>query len=584
MDYEVIRTQMRRLLYDFSKAGPKRVVGKGVYLADSHMADREEPEIASILQEMAGDSEVSEDDAQEILLAYSEARAKAHQKRMGRGFYKPSSSASSLGTGSTGAPTPWNRSNNTNNSSSNNPMTSGSQGSAGGARDRDIAALKARTKCRKCGKLGHWARECRSKPASSVNYAEGSPEANILFGATMGAAAVASETDAGQAFPSHGAYFTRSHDVYMRPYTFADRGLSQDFHSIRPTGFRCGSVTSQSIGSLSRSCVVSGLEISSWSEDSEKSVTVTCLRNAIVTRPRKSALVCIVAATVSTHASLLESHLSWVQQLAWIQDALRQANRCRFRFGADFAVESTESVSIPVCFGQRFGVVNASVVPGATPLLLSLPLLRALQSVLDCAEEKMEFRKLGVVVPLHVVQGHLAVDLWGNLTKQMCQDHQSPTVMCSEFAIYWGSRCEAERLKAVSVGNEEDSQNGRTDGGRRTEENVAERCAGRAQGHDQTARTECGAGMEGTVHSLARKQEREEGRTARAFSSSGCRDSVGKRSDKDCLQAGGGTWQVQHRCRESHCEGTLTDGNGIHGLVDDPVCGALRASGCNVGQ
>eukprot|EP00971_Amphidinium_carterae_P089187 1765105-Amphidinium_carterae.1 len=80
--------------------------------------DQEEPEFASVIQEMAGDSELSEDDAQEILFAQ---------------FPTPSS-----------------------------------QGSAGSVRDRDIAALKARTKC-------HWARES------------------------------ASETDNGQAFSSHGA-------------------------------------------------------------------------------------------------------------------------------------------------------------------------------------------------------------------------------------------------------------------------------------------------------------------------------------------------------------------------------------------
>eukprot|EP00971_Amphidinium_carterae_P057276 1132389-Amphidinium_carterae.1 len=563
---------MRRLLYDFSKAGPKRVVGKGVYMAESHVAaEREEPEIASILQEMAGDSEVSEDDAQEILLAYSEARAKTHQKRMGRG-------------------------NNTNNSSSNNP--SGSQGT----RDKEIAALKARTKCRKCGKLGHWARECRSKPENSANYAEGLPEANILFGTTT--AAAASETDAGQAFPSHGAYFTRSHDVYMRPHTCADRGLSQDYHSIRPTGFRCGSVTSQSIGSLSQTCVVSSLEISSWSEECASDMSEDCDCD-----PSEEISSCVYSCSYCVHTCFTARESTFLGPTACVDTGCtrcligqvtlqdletslhklgigvkRQANRCRFRFGADFAVESTESVSIPVCIGQRFGVVNASVVPGATPLLLSLPLLRALQSVLDCAEEKMEFRKLGVVVPLHVVQGHLAVDLWGNLTKQMCLAHESPTVMCSEFAIYWGSRCEAEKLKEVNVEHEEVSQNGRTDGGRRTEEDVAERRARCAQGYDQTARTECGVSVERIVHPLAGKQVREEVRTAHALASSGCCDSVGKRNDKDCRQARRGPWPIQHRGREPYCEGTLADGAGLHGLIDDPVCGALRASGCNVGQ
>eukprot|EP00971_Amphidinium_carterae_P189211 3756018-Amphidinium_carterae.1 len=33
MDYDLVKAQMRRLLYDFSKASSKRVVGKGVYLA-----------------------------------------------------------------------------------------------------------------------------------------------------------------------------------------------------------------------------------------------------------------------------------------------------------------------------------------------------------------------------------------------------------------------------------------------------------------------------------------------------------------------------------------------------------------------
>eukprot|EP00971_Amphidinium_carterae_P350978 6491835-Amphidinium_carterae.3 len=322
---------------------------------------------------MAGDSEMEEEDAHEILVAYADARAKAHQKRMGRGFFKPPSTGSSSMT-STTTPSSWQRSNSSNGSSNygGSNYVGAQSGSSG---NRDIAALKARTKCRKCGKVGHWARECKSMKSS--NYVE------------------TPDTEAGLVFPPHGAFFT-SADVYMgcdEQIAFVDRGLGQAIQCSRDDDSVCGQefccymdASSFELDVLSPRGESGAMSLSACAQervsDLHKDIrssmwkTYFCEHTCLAAQSMTRACLTACVDTGCTRCLIgQDTLLSLERQLGELNiRVMKQATRCRFKFGADFAIESLESVSIPVSLGGRFEVINALVVPGATPLLFSLPL------------------------------------------------------------------------------------------------------------------------------------------------------------------------------------------------------------------
>ena len=69
----------------------------------------------------------------------------------------------------------------------------------------------------------------------------------------------------------------------------------------------------------------------------------------------------------------------------------------RFRFsGIGGETVTKELALIPVCFGSRPGVVHAAVLEDTAdaPFLLSLPIMRALDTVLQLSEQRMHFQAL----------------------------------------------------------------------------------------------------------------------------------------------------------------------------------------------
>ena len=109
-----------------------------------------------------------------------------------------------------------------------------------------------------------------------------------------------------------------------------------------------------------------------------------------------------------------------------------RTGECSFRFGADYTYTAKVIAVIPCSLEKKCFSIAAYVVPGATPLLLSLPLLRAWQAVLDLSRSKMCVDIWNIPVPLEESsRGHLHVDLWENVSghrfgKEMTGCHLSP--------------------------------------------------------------------------------------------------------------------------------------------------------------
>ncbi|CAE8612673.1 unnamed protein product [Polarella glacialis] len=107
--------------------------------------NRSEQDMEAIAERTQGVSDYSDDDAAEAFVIYKQVRPDMRNQKTGRGF-KP-------------GPRP--------------PV----QEMTGAFRAKMISDLKAKTKCRACGKVGHWKRECPSankskntpgKPGSSA--------------------------------------------------------------------------------------------------------------------------------------------------------------------------------------------------------------------------------------------------------------------------------------------------------------------------------------------------------------------------------------------------------------------------------
>eukprot|EP00971_Amphidinium_carterae_P189022 3752389-Amphidinium_carterae.1 len=89
-----------------------------------------------------------------------------------------------------------------------------------------------------------------------------------------------------------------------------------------------------------------------------------------------------------------------------------KSETCKFRFGADYSYTSHEKVLLP-CVLQRVPcTLSAFVVPGSTPLLISLGVLEALKANINLNKRELDMPVLGISVPLKISAGHLGVDLW----------------------------------------------------------------------------------------------------------------------------------------------------------------------------
>ena len=88
-----------------------------------------------------------------------------------------------------------------------------------------------------------------------------------------------------------------------------------------------------------------------------------------------------------------------------------------FRFGNQGVLQSTQALVIPI----RGFLLKVAIVPGSTPFLLSNTLLRALEAVIDTAQQKLVARKIHRTIPLQLTaKGLFLLDI--NDLAEPCHD------------------------------------------------------------------------------------------------------------------------------------------------------------------
>ena len=147
--YDAIKSDMRRLMWDFSKPSMARKApggAKGIFIAGDETTEVDEnyDDIAvDTIDSWLPDGEISEAEAVGVYLAFQEARARVAARKLSRSYFphgggKHSSSSSA---------------------SASHSSSSSRREKGGGKEDRSLEAFKARARCRLCNELGHWKRE-----------------------------------------------------------------------------------------------------------------------------------------------------------------------------------------------------------------------------------------------------------------------------------------------------------------------------------------------------------------------------------------------------------------------------------------
>ncbi len=240
----------------------------------------------------------------------------------------------------------------------------GSVGFGGGVRgglhfDRGskihIESLKLRTKCAKCGVVGHWARECTGVPDDFARARQA--------GTSSGASGVPSSAKSG-------AMSGRSGFVHVGPpegdVNYVN--LNESFVEMEPFVQFCGITTHGAFG-LVDTAAQSGL------------IGEKALNNLEIT---------------------LKEHGLKIKKT----DKKAQARGV----GGEAKVRGV--VEIPLGLGGINGVLEATVVQEEVPLLIPVKLLRDLRAVIDFSTERVDFKEHGGQSCMTILpSGHASIDI-----------------------------------------------------------------------------------------------------------------------------------------------------------------------------
>ena len=222
----------------------------------------------------------------------------------------------------------------------------------------EIEELKKKTKCNRCGATGHWARECRQK--RDFNQKSGNPSAQSSTKPTGAGMVIASTPELADE-----AHFIASVSAHV---TLLDQLRQRSLDAAEPTEVLL--VSSPGYGVLDSGC---GKTI-------------------------------IGEVTLNKFMDLWKS--------ADVQLPVTKPEMNCFRFGNGQMETSQSVVHLPIGLAGKRGMIQAAVVKGDAPLLVSRPALKRLGAAIDFSRDQLSLFQDKTQVPLKVNSaGQYVVDV-----------------------------------------------------------------------------------------------------------------------------------------------------------------------------
>eukprot|EP00435_Cladocopium_sp_Y103_P061236 s2072_g22.t2 len=204
----------------------------------------------------------------------------------------------------------------------------------------EVEELKKKTRCHKCKKLGHWARECKSRGPPSQATSSGS--------GAHGASCV-------QNLPEEHFICTAE---WHKPMTTLERLRVQ------------------------------------FSPQSEVTVNPVML----VSSPGFAILDSGCGKTIVGANTLKSFRELWTK--ANVPQPTARSEENLFRYGNGACEKSSEVIEMPICLAERRGVVQAAIVQGDAPLLLSRPAMKKLEAEMNFHTDELKLFKGKTTVPM----------------------------------------------------------------------------------------------------------------------------------------------------------------------------------------
>ena len=230
----------------------------------------------------------------------------------------------------------------------------------------EVEELKKRTRCRKCGKVGHWARECRSNRTDWQSSKPGGSSSNSTAPSSTTAA---NYVEIDEAAPDE--------DI-----TFVGATITID-----PTLDEA--LAAQLVSSPGFGVVDTGCGKTLVGEDTLQELEVLLAKCG--------------------------------RKVQWKSDQVSH-----FRFGNGQQETSFRSVVIPVGISKKLGLIEAAVIGGKAPLLLGRPTLEKMQAQLDFHSRSIKLFGGGTSIPMDTNSaGQLLVSIVDFPVKPSCSSSTS---------------------------------------------------------------------------------------------------------------------------------------------------------------